>query len=84
VSQQHTVFAVDDFTGGTNSLAKVCASPLLKRDAVDFVIGPTPETLPRHKFANRLQLVLIDGPHGYPFPETEYYFSIHIWMRMLC
>jgi len=73
VSQQHTVFAVDD-TGGTNSLAKVCASPLLKRDAVDFVIGPTQETLPRHKFANRLQLVLIDGPHGYPFPELEYYF----------
>ena len=73
VSQHHTAFAVDD-TGGTDSLAKVRASPLLKRDAVDFVTGPTQETLPRHKFADRLQLVLIDGPHGYPFPELEYYF----------
>jgi len=73
VSQHHTVFALDD-TGGANSLAQVRASSLLKREAVDFVIGPTQETLPRHKFVDRLQLVLIDGPHGYPFPELEYYF----------
>jgi len=37
-------------------------------------MGPTQETLPRHKFVDRLQLVLLDGPHGYPFPELEYYF----------
>jgi len=73
VSQHHTVFALDD-TGGGNSFAKVRASALLKQEAVDFVIGPTQETLPRHKFVDPLQLVLIDGPHGYPFPELEYYF----------
>jgi methyltransferase family protein len=73
VSQHHTVFALDD-TGWANSLAQARASSLLKREAVDFVIGPTQETLPRHKFVDRLQLVLIDGPHGYPFPELEYYF----------
>jgi len=55
-------------------LAKVRASPLLKRDAVNFVAGPTQQRLPHHAFTDRLQLVLIDGPHGYPFPELEYYF----------
>jgi hypothetical protein len=73
LSRHHTAFALDD-PGGDNSLAKVRASPLLKREAVDFVTGPTQQTLPHHTFADRLQLVLIDGPHGYPFPELEYYF----------
>ncbi len=73
MSQHHTVFAVDD-TGHGNSLVKVRTSPFLKRDVVDFVIGPTQATLPRHTFADRLQLVFLDGPHGYPFPELEYYF----------
>ena len=39
-----------------------------------FVEGPTQITLPRHTFDGSLQLVLIDGPHGYPFPDLEYYY----------
>ncbi|PWT84686.1 MAG: methyltransferase [Proteobacteria bacterium] len=73
MSQHHTVFAVED-TGTSNSLNKARTSPLLKRESVDFVVGPTQATLPRHTFEDRLQLVLLDGPHGYPFPELEYYF----------
>lgn len=73
ISQHHTVFCIDD-TGGANSLMKVRESCLLKRDRVEFVLGPTQQTLPRHTFEHPLQLVLIDGPHGYPFPELEYYF----------
>ena len=73
MSQHHTVFALDD-TGGSDSLAKVRTSPLLRREGVDFVIGPTQATLPRHTFTDRLQLVFLDGPHAYPFPELEYYF----------
>jgi len=73
LSQHHTVFSIDD-SGQSNSLTTVRESPLLKPEAVEFVTGPAQQTLPRHTFANRLQLVLIDGPHGYPFPELEYYF----------
>ena len=73
VSHRHMVFAVDDAEAG-NSLNTVRTSPLLKKDAVTFIVGPTQETLPRHNFTDRLQLVLIDGPHAYPFPELEYYF----------
>jgi hypothetical protein len=36
-------------------------------------------TLPRHVFEEKLQVVLIDGSHGYPFPDLEcYYFYPHI------
>jgi hypothetical protein len=73
LSQRHTVFAIDD-SGTNGSLSKTRTSPLLKRDTVDFVTGPTQLVLPGHKFVDRLQLVFIDGPHGYPFPELEYYF----------
>ena len=36
--------------------------------------GPTQATLPVHRFPKKLQLALIDGPHGYPFPDLEYYY----------
>lgn len=75
LSGRHTVFALD--CGG--SLSAVCASPLFKGENVHLVEGPTQKTLPQHVFTDKLQLVLIDGPHGYPFPELEYWhFYPHI------
>jgi hypothetical protein len=71
LSRHHTVFAFD---GGSGSIANVHRSSLLRRNVVTFVEGPTQVTLPQHRFTERLQLVLIDGPHGYPFPDLEYYF----------
>lgn len=71
LSEHHTVFALD---GGSGSIANVRRSPLLRRDVVTFVEGPTQATLPQYRFTEKLQLVLIDGPHGYPFPDLEYYF----------
>jgi hypothetical protein len=70
ISGNHTVFAVD---AGTGSLRAVQASQLLRRESVNFVEGPTQLTLPKHDFRDPLQLVLIDGPHGYPFPDLEYF-----------
>ncbi len=73
LSSQHTVFAVND-TGTSDSLAQVLSSGLLRRERVDFVIGPTQKTLPVFDFKFPLQMVLLDGPHAYPFPELEYYY----------
>jgi hypothetical protein len=72
-SDDHTVFAQDD-RGHGDSLQRVQGSPLLRRDTVAFVVGPTQRTLPAHVFTQPLDLVMLDGPHGYPFPELEYYF----------
>src|SRR6266704_589036 len=71
MSEHHTVFALDD---GTGSVTNVRRSRLLRQDVVTFVEGPTQVTLPQHRFTEKLQLVLIDGPHGYPFPDLEYYY----------
>ena len=73
LSARHTVFTVDD-SGAGDSLTVVRDSPLLRREVVEFVVGPTQRTLPRHAFAHPLDLVMIDGPHGFPFAQLEYYF----------
>jgi hypothetical protein len=74
-SVRHTCFTL----GEGNSLAKVRAEPLLRAENVDFVIGPSQRTLPSHEFAQPLHVALIDGPHGWPFPELDYYhFYPHI------
>jgi len=71
LSEHHTAFALD---GGSGSVTNVRRSPLLRQDVVTFVEGPTQVTLPRHRFTEKLQVALIDGPHGYPFPDLEYYY----------
>jgi hypothetical protein len=71
VSEHHMVFAMD---GGSGSITNIRRSPLLRENVVTFVEGPTQATLPLHHFTGKLQLVLLDGPHGYPFPDLEYYF----------
>ena len=71
LSQHHTVFAVDE---GNESISNTRSHALLNSGSVTFVEGPTQKTLPVHQFTQALQAALIDGPHGYPFPELEYYY----------
>lgn len=70
LSQDHTVFAVD----AGNSVSQVKQSALFNPASTTFVEGPTQRTLPAHRFVHTHNLVLIDGPHGYPFPDLEYYY----------
>jgi hypothetical protein len=70
LSADHTVFAVD----AGRSIAQVKNSHLFNARSTTFVEGPTQRTLPNQTFACRHQLALIDGPHGYPFPDLEYYY----------
>jgi hypothetical protein len=71
LSQNHTVFAKDD-AGDGDTLQTTMNSPLLRKDRVSFIVGPTQKTLFAWDRQYPVQLVLIDGPHGYPFPELEY------------
>jgi hypothetical protein len=70
LSKDHVVFAVD----AGKSISQVKCSPLFNASRTVFVEGPTQRTLPKHHFANKHQVVLLDGPHGYPFPDLEYYY----------
>jgi hypothetical protein len=69
LSEHHTVFAVD----AGNSVTVVRDSDLLDHSHIHFVEGPSQRTLLAHQFTELLDFVLLDGPHGYPFPELEYW-----------
>jgi hypothetical protein len=70
LSANHLVFAKD--VG--NSIRQVRNSPLFQSQNVTFIEGPTQETLPAYRFQQKFQLALLDGPHGYPFPDLEYFY----------
>ncbi|HEY9844596.1 MAG TPA: class I SAM-dependent methyltransferase [Candidatus Caenarcaniphilales bacterium] len=75
LSQNHKVFAINDYKDiDTNSITAVRTSDLFNRATVEFIEGPTQLTLPRYNFEHKLQVAYIDGPHGYPFPDMEYYY----------
>lgn len=67
--QKHQVFAFD--AGG--SVSRVRESGLLNPGVVTFIDGPTQLTLPKAELPASIDCVLLDGPHGYPFPDLEYY-----------
>jgi hypothetical protein len=75
LSEHHLCFSLDDAKNlqGTLSLQRAASSALLKPGVVEFVVGPSQKTLLAHTFSEPLQLAFIDGPHGYPFPELEYF-----------
>lgn len=75
ISQHHRAFTLDTLGGQpARSLTAVRESPLFNAANVEFVLGPTQLTLPNQRFDEPLQLAFLDGPHGFPFPQLEYYF----------
>jgi predicted O-methyltransferase YrrM len=75
VSEHHTVFCLDDREHGDNSSVNYYATcEITKNDRIHTVWGPTQKTMPVFKDFKPYDVVLIDGPHGYPFPEMEYYY----------
>ena len=70
LSKNHNVFALDI----ERSVDVVKSSNLLNKKSYNWINGPTQKTLPQFKFDRKYQLVYIDGPHGFPFPELEYYY----------
>ena len=71
LSQNHKVFALD---AGNKSISSVNAHSLFNAEVVEFIEGPSQKTLPQYSFNHKIQVALIDGPHGYPFPDLEYYY----------
>jgi hypothetical protein len=53
-------------------MAPAALSGDLVRGRVTFVEGETRSTVPGYEFNGAVDLVLLDGPHAYPFPQIEY------------
>lgn len=72
---RHKVFCLDDRDRGeASSVGYFMKCPATRLEALEIVFGPTQLTLPAYAGHEPYDLVLLDGPHGYPFPELEYYF----------
>jgi hypothetical protein len=74
LSAQHHVFAFDDRAEERSSIRYYEDCPLFKRERTTEILGATQLTLPVYQFTEPIDLALLDGPHGYPFPELEYYY----------
>ena len=70
LSKNHNVFALNI----ENSVDVVKSSDLLNTESYNWINGPTQQTLTNFKFNKKYQLAYLDGPHGFPFPELEYYY----------
>jgi hypothetical protein len=78
LSERHLCFTLDDTAwyppgDSRGSLTFVRQCPSLHPERINFILGPTQRTIPAYKFDQRIDLALIDGPHGFPFPDMEYY-----------
>jgi predicted O-methyltransferase YrrM len=74
-SEHHTVFCLDDRQESEHSSVEFFQScPATRLDRLEMVYGPTQKTLPHYVHTRRYDLVMLDGPHGWPMPELEYYF----------
>jgi hypothetical protein len=75
VSASHTVFCLDDRAQSEHSSVDFFEScPTTRLDRLEVVFGPTQRTLPFYTHTRRYNVVMLDGPHGWPMPELEYYF----------
>ncbi|MFC3051484.1 class I SAM-dependent methyltransferase [Kordiimonas pumila] len=75
IAKSHTVFCLDDRNqGDRSSVVYFEKSPLFQAENVERVYGPTQITMPTFEHQGLYDCVLIDGPHGYPFPDLEYYY----------
>lgn len=73
LSQRHKVFALDDRSlAGQSSVLFFQDCPISRPERVEFIYGPTQRTLPSYTEHDAYDVILLDGPHGYPFPELEY------------
>lgn len=74
LSLQHHVFCIDDTGEAGSSVDFYRRCSLTRLDRLVEIFGPTQQTLPKFDFSDVYDVVLLDGPHGFPFPELEYFY----------
>ena len=68
-SERHIAFAIE---GKDQTITEVRRQADFRAEHVNFVEGESKDTLPGYRFADDVDLVLLDGPHAYPLPQIEF------------
>lgn len=68
----HDAVFLDGFEG--DGVQAWCAEHGVSTELVTFHAGSSSETLPRLDIG-QLDLVMVDGCHGFPFPQLDWYYS---------
>jgi predicted O-methyltransferase YrrM len=71
-SQSHHAYCYDDRTEDNSSVEFTMSFSHFDAAKVEWHFGPTQCTLRDKPLKEPVDMALIDGPHGYPFPEFEY------------
>ena len=72
ISNNHYVFTFDDRKHDNSSVEYFQKCNLTKNSRIKTFFGPTQVTLREYSEHKKYDIVLLDGPHGYPFVEFEY------------
>lgn len=73
-SKQHRVFTYDDRSDARSSIGYFEQCPFASKANVQFVLGSTQKTVAAARFDRGFDVVFLDGAHGYPFADLEYYY----------
>ena len=73
-ARSHSVYCLDDSSVENSSVEFVRTFGGYAPGKINWNFGSTQKTLIASPPVGPLDAVLIDGPHGYPFPDLEYYF----------
>jgi hypothetical protein len=74
LSARHLVFTFDDRDDPEGSVPYFEENPIYRPEPCRTIFGATQKTVPRYDFPRQIDFALLDGPHGFPFPQLEYYF----------
>jgi SAM-dependent methyltransferase len=73
-STEHDVYTLDDTNHPNSSVNYAKKFDTFNNEKVRWHLGPTQKTLTASPPSGTYDMVLIDGSHGYPWPEFEYSF----------
>jgi predicted O-methyltransferase YrrM len=76
----HRCYCLDDRDQANGSVPFATNFPTFSGSNVEFVFGPTQRTIFSSPPMRPVDVVLIDGPHAYPFPDLEY-FAFYPWLK---
>jgi FkbM family methyltransferase len=72
-AERHKSYCYDDRELEGSSVRYAQEFPGFRDERVCWVFGPTQRTIFEQPPEGHVDVVLLDGPHGYPFPELEYF-----------